>query len=158
MTDTQGVLISTDACPSGDERVTLFGLLLETNARLSKELGTALEVSCQLPLAWFETLLQLRHNPDGRLKMSEMADAIFHSTGGTTRLIDRLEESHLVRREHCSSDRRAVYVAITEEGNAKLDLALGVHLDSLTELMDDRLSLGERDTLSALLTKLNGSR
>jgi DNA-binding MarR family transcriptional regulator len=89
--------------------------------------------------------------------MSEMADAIFHSTGGTTRLIDRLEDSHLVRREHCASDRRAVYVAITDEGNAKLDRALAVHLDSLTDLMDERLSFSERDTLSALLTKLNAS-
>ena len=158
MTDTRDVTISTSACPSGDERVTLFGLLLETNARLSKELGAVLESSCQLPLAWFEVLLQLRHNPDGRLKMSEMADAIFHSTGGTTRLIDRLEESRYVRREHCSNDRRAVYVAITDEGNAKLDEALGVHLDSLMELMDERLSSNERDTLSALLTKLNASR
>jgi MarR family 2-MHQ and catechol resistance regulon transcriptional repressor len=90
--------------------------------------------------------------------MSEMADAIFHSTGGTTRLIDRLEESQFVRREHCSNDRRAVYVAITDEGNAKLDEALGVHLDSLMELMDERLTSSERDTLSALLSKLNASR
>jgi DNA-binding MarR family transcriptional regulator len=157
MTDTQEVTLTTAACPSGDERVTLFGLLLETNARLSKELGAVLELSCQLPLAWFEALLQLRQHPDGRLKMSEMADAIFHSTGGTTRLIDRLEDSHLVRREHCANDRRAIYVAITDEGNAKLDRALAVHLDSLTDLMDERLSFSERDTLSALLTKLNAS-
>jgi DNA-binding MarR family transcriptional regulator len=158
MTNTQGVTISTSACPSGDERVTLFGLLLETNARLSKELGTTLESTCQLPLAWFEVLLQLRHNPDGRLKMSDMAEAIFHSTGGTTRLIDRLEESRYVRREQCSSDRRAVYVAITDEGNVKLDHALGVHLDSLKGLMDERLTSSERETLSSLLTKLNASR
>jgi DNA-binding MarR family transcriptional regulator len=158
MTDLRDAPVATTPCPSSDERVTLFGLLLETNARLSKELGAALESSCQLPLAWFEVLLQLRHHADGRLKMSEMADAIFHSTGGTTRLIDRLEESTYVRREHCASDRRAIFVAITDEGNAKLDEALGVHLDSLMQLMDERLTSHDRDTLSALLTKLNGER
>ena len=54
---------TTSACPSGDERVVLFGLLLETNARLSKSLGVELEAACDLPLAWFEVLLQLRRPP-----------------------------------------------------------------------------------------------
>jgi DNA-binding MarR family transcriptional regulator len=144
----------TSACPSGDEKVALFGLLLETNARLSKELGAALETSCQLPLAWFEVLLQLRRSETGRLKMNEMANAIFHSTGGTTRLIDRLEEAALVRRENCPSDRRSVYVAITELGGSKLDEALRVHLDSLDDLMGARLSASERSSLSTLLGKL----
>jgi len=150
--------ISTSACPSGDEKVVLFGLLLETNARLTKDLGAALESSCQLPLAWFEVLLQLRQSADGRLKMSQMADAIVHSTGGTTRLVDRLEEASFVRREHCPSDRRSVYVAITDAGNAKLDEALGVHLTYLNENMGTRLDSGERETLAVLLAKLNASR
>jgi DNA-binding MarR family transcriptional regulator len=158
MVETHSVTISTSACPSGDERVMLFGLLLETNARLSKDLGVVLEASCQLPLAWFEVLLQLRQSADGRLKMSEMAGAIFHSTGGTTRLIDRLEESNYVRREQCSSDRRAVYVAITDDGNAKLDEALGVHLNFLSDILDERLTTDERETLSVLLSKLNATR
>ena len=150
--------MSANACPSGDEKVMLFGLMLETNARLTKELGSALETSCQLPLAWFEVLLQLRQTSDGRLKMSQMADAIVHSTGGTTRLIDRLEEATFVRREHCPSDRRSIFVAITDEGNAKLDEALGVHLEYLNENMGVRLNPSERETLAELLSKLNVSR
>ena len=147
--------ITSNACPSSDEKVALFGLLLGTNARLSRDLGATLESSCQLPLAWFEVLLQLRHMSDGRLKMSQMAGAIFHSTGGTTRLIDRLEEANLVRREHCPSDRRAIFVAITDEGNTKLDEALRVHLNFLDDLMQARLTSADRDDLRALLTKLN---
>ncbi len=143
------------ACPSGDEKVTLFGLLLETNARLSKSLGQELEEKCQLPLAWFEALLQLRKSPDGRLKMNEVADAIVHSTGGTTRLVDRLEESEFVVRQHCPSDRRAIHVAITDRGNAKLDEALEVHLQFLSESLGASLSESERHNLSELLTKIS---
>jgi DNA-binding MarR family transcriptional regulator len=146
--------LDTNHCPSGDEKVVLFGLLLETNARLAKDFGAELETKCDLPLAWFDVLLQLRRTNDGRLKMNQIADAIVHSTGGTTRLIDRLEESGYVRRENCPSDRRAIYVAITEAGNAKLDEALGVHLAFLDENLATRLSDAERETLSALLTKL----
>ena len=150
--------IQPTSCPSGDERVTLFGLLLETEARLSRSLGTELEASCELPLPWFEVLLQLRKSPDGRLKMNQVADAIVHSTGGTTRLIDRLEESGFVERQHCPSDRRAIHVAITPKGNEKLDEALGVHLEYLEENLTSRLSGAERSTLAALLTKLNAPR
>lgn len=150
--------IEASACPSGDERVTLFGLLLETNARLSRSLGLTLEEQCDLPLAWFEVLLQLRKAPEGRLKMNQVADAIVHSTGGTTRLIDRLEEAGLAERQLCPSDRRAIHVAITELGNKKLDEALSVHLKYLQDTLVARLSGGERETLAALLTKLNASR
>jgi len=147
--------IQPSSCPSGDEKVQLFGLLLETNARLSKSLGLELEKSCDLPLPWFEVLLQLRKSPDGRLKMNEIADAIVHSTGGTTRLIDRLEEAGLTERQNCPDDRRAIHVAITSLGNKKLDKALEVHLTYLDERLGTTLTKSERTSLSALLNKLN---
>ena len=146
------------ACPSGDEKVQLFGLLLETNARLSRKLGIELESSCELPLAWFDVLLQLRRSPVGRLKMNEIADAIVHSSGGTTRLVDRIEEAGLVARQSCPSDRRAIHVAITDAGNAKLDQALNVHLEYLDDSLAKQLTENERATLATLLTKLNSPR
>ena len=151
------MMIEPSACPSGDEKVELFGLLLETNARLARTLGLELEAQCDLPLAWFEVLLQLRRASDSRLKMNQIADAIVHSTGGTTRLIDRLVEAGLVVRESCPSDRRAIYVAMTNAGDAKLDEALGVHLSYLEKNLAGRLSSTERSTLAGLLVKLNAS-
>jgi len=145
-------------CPSGDEKVVLFGLLLETNARLAKDFGAELEAKCDLPLAWFDVLLQLRRTSTGQLKMNQIAEAIVHSTGGTTRLIDRLEEVGYVRRENCPSDRRAIFVAITDAGNQKLDEALGVHVAFLDESLAQRLSDEERATLKTLLHKLMAVR
>ncbi|HWD97274.1 MAG TPA: MarR family transcriptional regulator [Acidimicrobiales bacterium] len=151
-------MIPSNTCPMGDEKVALFGLLLDTNARLSRDFGAELESQCQLPLAWFDVLLQLRNSGDGRLKMSQMADAIVHSTGGTTRLVDRLQEAGFVRREHCKSDRRAIFVGITDEGSIKLDEALAVHVRYLDENLTARLSDAERAQLTGLLTKLNAPR
>jgi len=145
-------------CPSSDERVTFFSLLLDTNARLSRSFGVRLEENCDMPHAWFEVLLQLRREPEGRLKMNQIADAIVHSTGGTTRLIDRLEEAGLVERQLCPSDRRAIHVAITPQGNVRLDEALRVHMDYLEEHVSSRLTCDERGELTALLSKLNQSR
>jgi DNA-binding MarR family transcriptional regulator len=142
-------------CSSSDERVRLFGLLLETNARLARCVGAELESGAGLPLAWFEVLLRLRLAPDGHLKMSEIADATVHSTGGTTRLIDRIEVAGYVRRASCPGDRRAVHVAITPTGDAKLDEALSVHVAHLDGHVGARLTAAERATLTELLTKLN---
>ncbi|MGC8510297.1 MAG: MarR family winged helix-turn-helix transcriptional regulator [Acidimicrobiales bacterium] len=150
-------MIQPSACPSGDEKVRLFALLLETNARLARQLGLELEATCEMPLAWFEVLLQLRQAPEGRLKMNQVADAIVHSTGGTTRLVDRLEDASLVERRSCPNDRRATYVAITSEGDARLDHALAVHLDYLERHLGARLSSQERETLAALLEKINAA-
>ncbi len=142
-------------CPSNDPQVQLFGLVLAAHARLTREVGAALETTCDLSVPTFETLLSLRRSESGRLTMSEVADAILHSTGGTTRLIDRLEEAGLVERQSCPTDRRATYVAITAAGNRAFEEAVAVHIDTLGSTMGSRLSERERETLAALLTKLS---
>ena len=135
----------------------LFGLLAETNARLERRLGLALEAGADTPLAWYEVLLQLHRSPEGRLKMSQVADAIVHSSGGTTRLVDRMEEAGLVERQVCRSDRRAIYVAITAAGEERLSAALAVHLDYVERDLVARLDDAERATLATLLGKLNAA-
>ena len=87
--------------------------------------------------------------------MNQIADATVHSTGGTTRLIDRIEAAGFVARQNCPSDRRAIHVAITPAGNEKLDEALLAHLNNVEHHVTDRLSREERDTLATLLAKLN---
>jgi DNA-binding MarR family transcriptional regulator len=144
-------------CPSSDERVRLFGLLYETNARLARQLGDALEESCALPLAWFDVLLQLHRAQDRRLRMSDLASATVHTSGGTTRLVDRISEMGFVQRAHCPKDRRAIYVEITPEGEAKLIEALGTHVEQVGRRVTDRLSANEQAELSRLLSKLDVS-
>jgi MarR family 2-MHQ and catechol resistance regulon transcriptional repressor len=141
-------------CPSRDPRVLLFAQLSDTNARLERQLDGELRSRAELPLPWFETLLRLRQSLEGHLTMSEIADAIVHSTGGTTRLIDRMEEEGLVARQACPKDRRAIHVAITESGNTRFDEALDIHVELLAELFDRNLSADEQAQLAGLLRKL----
>jgi len=147
--------LRSDFCPTTDERVQLFALLLDTNARLSRSFANVLEAECGLPLAWFDVLMQLRRASTDRLKMSEIADAIVHSTGGTTRLVDRLVEAGYVERQDCPTDRRAIYITMTTLGNEKLNDALAVHLEYLEQQLAQRLNCDERAQLTTLLSKLN---
>jgi DNA-binding MarR family transcriptional regulator len=144
------------ACPSNDRRVALFGLLLETNARLERQLGAALEAAMGLPLAWFEVLLRVDRSEGGFLSMSELASQTVYSSGGTTRLVDRIEAQGLVERGQCPSDRRGVNVRLTEAGRRTLSQALDVHAGHLDTYVTSKLTPGERDALESALHKLNG--
>lgn len=144
------------ACPQADARVTLFGLLLETNARLERQLGAALEAAVGLPLAWFEVLLRVHRSPGGFLSMTELADQTVYSSGGTTRLVDRIEAKGLVERVACPEDRRTVRVRLTALGDATLARALEVHTAHLETYVTSKLTAVERDRLEATLRKLNG--
>jgi DNA-binding MarR family transcriptional regulator len=138
-----------------DEPVQLFALLHDTIARLNRSYGALLEEQCDLPLAWFYVLLQLRSSENASLKMNELADAIVLSSGGTTRLIDRLVEAGLVSRRECPEDRRAIFIEITPAGDRKLEQALAAHSASLESQLCQRLSCDDRRTLGSLLAKLN---
>lgn len=45
-----------------------------------------------------------------------LCKGIAYDPGAMTRMIDRLESKHLIRRVRCPEDRRAVKLALTDEG------------------------------------------
>lgn len=57
----------------------------------------------------------------GRLKMSPLADALGLSMGAVSTLVDRLVGRGLVQREADPTDRRAVFVSLTTQGQSVLE-------------------------------------
>jgi len=86
--------------------------------------------------------------------MGDLAGQIALTSGGVTRLVDRLIEEGLVERQPCDTDRRVLYVALTEAGRAKLNEAIDVHLVDLEEQLTGRLSEEERSLLVAVMERL----
>ena len=74
-----------------------------------------------IPFDWFEVLIEIIEAPDGRIKMTDLARLTLRSKSGATRLVDRLSEAGLVRREASPEDRRAVYVTLTDSGRAMFE-------------------------------------
>src|SRR6266498_3687257 len=91
----------------------------------------ALEADLELPLGWFEVLIQLTSAEDGRLKMQELAHSVLLSKSGVTRLVDRMADAGLVTRDACETDRRVVYATVTHKGRTALRQALPAHAESL---------------------------
>lgn len=140
-----------------DERIRAFGLLHEAHRRLDRAFSGSLETACGISGPFFEVLLRVGRSPGDRLNMSELATQLGLTSGGTTRLVDRMVAAGLVERESCPSDRRVQWVVLSDAGERKLDEALDVHLDDLQREMFDRLDATELAVLERALDKLRAT-
>jgi MarR family 2-MHQ and catechol resistance regulon transcriptional repressor len=136
-----------------DALISTFGRLLEAQSRLERRLGADLEARCDLPHAWFEVLVRLGRSEAGRLTMGSLAEQISLTTGGVTRLVDRMEAAGYVERVPCPTDRRVSYAALTDAGRAKLEEAAQVHAANLRAVFA-AFSDDDRRTLDDLLDRL----
>ena len=141
---------------SDDALITTFGRLIEVHGRLERRLGAELEARCDLPLAWFEVLVRLGRSDDGQLTMGALAGQVTLTTGGVTRLVDRMESAGFVARLPCPTDRRVAYAAITTVGRRKLAEASEVHSANLRETFAD-FSDRELAVLDRLLDRLRAT-
>lgn len=138
----------------GDPRITTYGLLHEAHRRLERAFSRSLEQRTAMTGSFFEVLLRIGRSPGARLTMSELACQLGLTSGGATRLVDRVVEAGLVERNACPSDRRVQWVVLTAAGEQKLDEGLSVHLDDLQRELIDRLDPDELDVLERALDKL----
>lgn len=130
--------------------------LLRAHARATRVLEAELEEAHNLPLASYDVLVQLTESPEGRLRMSELADAVLLSRSGLTRLVDRLEREGLVERTSCPSDARGTFAALTEAGRSRLREASGTHLRGVATHVLSHFSPAELDVLGDLLGRVGG--
>lgn len=137
-----------------DPRIRSFGLLLESYSSLTRLLDADLQASDGISLQTFEVLLRIFRSPEGRLTMSELAGEVSLTTGGVTRLADRLEKDGLVQRAACPTDRRVVHLGLTPEGQEVLAVAVEHHLASLQRRMFDRLAAKQLGALDVALDQL----
>ena len=86
----------------------------------------------------------------------EVGERMIEQTPGVTRLLDRLEELGLVRRERGADDRRLVECRVTEAGLALL-AALDEPIDALNRSAVRGLDAGERRALVELLARVRGA-
>lgn len=112
---------------SGTDLTSTFGRLAEAYAVVERRLGRELEETCGLPHTWFEVMLRISRTEGGLASMGALAGQVALTTGGITRMVDRMIATGYVERVPCPSDRRVVYAALTRAGRAKLEQARRVN-------------------------------
>jgi DNA-binding MarR family transcriptional regulator len=82
----------------------------------------------------------------------EIGERLVEVTPGITRLIRRLEDKELVRRERSDEDRRQVLCSLTDAGRSALE-RLDAPMDALDDACMQGLSTEEQNTLLHLLAE-----
>ena len=138
---------------ANDQRLTDFGIALEAITRVQKAFDRSLRASTPIGQGFLEALLRIERS-GGTMTMGELADQILLTSGGVTRLVDRLADEGYACRQPCPEDRRVQYVAITDAGRVVLDEALGVHISDLQRLYFDHMTDDERRLVVEVLDRI----
>ncbi len=136
------------------EQLAAWRSLLALHAELTERIDISLRRAGAVPLRWYDALLCLYEAPERRLRLTELARVALLSRSGLSRLVDRLEESGLLRREACADDGRGAYAVLTEDGLRALRKAWRVYGPAIHERFGRHLSSAEAGTLTRLLRRV----
>ena len=126
---------------SDDELITMWGLIVEGFAAATDDLRDQICNEFQLADHWFEVLLRLARTPGHALPMSQIANEVSFSSGGFTKLADRLAEAGYVQRTPCPNDRRVTWMELTPTGVQLINVAMAQHAALLRSRIVDRIGL-----------------
>ena len=106
------------------------------------------------PLAWYDALLELRRvEPEG-LRQFELQRRMLLAQYNMSRLIDRLVEARLVRRQPCPQDGRGQVIYVTEKGRALIDAMWPAYCAAIAAHFGDRLDERQAEVLAGILESL----
>src|ERR671934_3069550 len=101
---------------SSAPRLETWRAVVTSHAAVTERVQRALAAADLPPLSWFELLWAVKRSPDGRPRMSELAEWLTLSRGGITKLVDRLEEAGYLERVAFGGDRRSLHAELTPGG------------------------------------------
>jgi len=133
--------------------LTAWHALLQVSSRVVAELDRRLDLEHRMSVREFDVLINLDNAAGGGLRMTDLADAVMLSSGGLTRLVGRLEERGLLRREPDPSDGRGHVASLTGPGRARLAEARTTHNAVISELLGAKLTETELAMLERVLLK-----
>lgn len=134
-----------------------WGTLTRAHAAIVGRLQEALAAADFPPLPWYEVLATVAEEPEERMKMGDLAEALVISRGGLTKLVDRLVKAGLLERTFCETDRRVSYATLMPAGAELLAGMRPVVIEELRIAFASKLSAAEADALRETLERVRVS-
>ncbi|WP_199443534.1 MarR family winged helix-turn-helix transcriptional regulator [Umezawaea beigongshangensis] len=134
-----------------------WGGFLLAHDRLWRAMEAGL-ASTGITMSEYSVLAALENAGDQGVRMSDLAALRLMSTGGFTRMADRLEKQDLITRRRSATDKRGFDVVITPTGRQLLDRARTRHLDDVRSMFVGRLSAEQLEQLRAIWERLEDQR
>ena len=133
---------------------TLFDLSL-ARTQLARDVDHPLSAH-GISLADLAILRELRHEPNQKLRRSDLAQRLGITPSGIARQVAPLERIGLVARESHDRDARLALVVLTKTGQQIVDEALQTAEAAADRALAARWSDTERERLSKLLSRVRG--
>lgn len=136
------------------EGLAAWRAFLNAHAAVTGRIEADLERHGLVSLVWYDVLVAISEAPDRQLRPRDLARGLVLTRSGATRLVDRLEQAGLVRREPIEGDRRGAAVVLTTEGRRALRRAWPVYAAGINALFVEVLTPDEAPVLRAALTRV----
>ena len=90
------------------------------------------------------------------LSPTDLYDAIVFSSGGMTKVLKKLEERNLIKREASSNDKRSMLISLTQEGKDLIENCM-IEVEKKKEKKFSILTQKEKEDLKNILSKITYS-
>ncbi len=105
-----------------------------TVGRAQRRIDQVLE-DAGIPAHWYAVLHQLLHAEDHRMPMSALARDVSMTSGGFTKLADRMARDGLIDRRGSAVDRRVINATLTGDGLGMARRADQLYRDAVSEVV-----------------------
>jgi DNA-binding MarR family transcriptional regulator len=131
-----------------------WGALLKVHAALVPRIDRTLQETHDLPLTWYDVLLELNAAPERRLTMGQLGAVAAVSRTRVSRVVDELVRAGLVIREPNPDDGRSAFATLSPAGRATLRRAAPTYLAAVRSEFADHLTAREGEVLANALRKV----
>ncbi len=106
------------------------------------------------PLGWYDVLWELERTPGGMLRLNDLGKRVLLSKYNVTRLVQRLDEAGLVKKECCTQDGRGIVACITPKGKKLRKKMWPVYQEALRKHFLANYNKTELDLLTKLVNRI----
>ena len=140
-----GVMATTGWLDEREERA--WRALQFMQMRLEGALARQLAADSGLSYPDYLVLVALTDQPDGRLRMFELAEVLGWEKSRLSHHIGRMVDRGLVKKQKCDADRRGSYVVVTARGRREISAAAPGHVATVRRLFVDVLTPEQLDAI-----------
>ena len=140
-----------------DEQQTSWRTFMFAQRRLNAALARQLLTDSDLSIPDFEVLVLLTDVPDGKLRITDMAQALDWERSRLSHHLKRMGQRGLIGRADCDDDGRGSYAVVTDEGRRVIEAAAPGHVNAVRHMVVDALGASELATLAKLAAKIDAA-
>ncbi|WP_436532285.1 MarR family winged helix-turn-helix transcriptional regulator [Actinoplanes sp. HUAS TT8] len=136
------------------EQLGAYFALMEVSSLLQYAVDEHLRADGDLSYVQFQILARLVDAPEGRLRMTDLADGLVFSRSGLTYQAGLLDKRGLITRAPSPDDERSVIVTVTAAGRDLVAHVLPGHVERVRRLLIEPMAGTDLADLSGVLGRV----